>query len=251
MKLSPFVICDATPDSQSSASAASSPRRLASCPPRRRCHLLTPRSRVQRPVRRSTSTHLGDGSAERRSRTGELGRELQGPRTRSRARTVASSARLGASKNSYAKGEGLDAARPADRGPSPRARRTRAPAMPDQQKIGPIDRSTRSRTPRLSVAPLRQSWNPETCVLGSDISRGLGYAADAQLVDTGVRRRTPTPSTLPSPRFRPTPTRSVVQTVARQTMVPNADGTFGLKSTVSQTLAPVTIADSLTIEVAR
>ena len=84
-------------------------------------------------------------------------------------------------------------------------------------------------------------------MLGSDLSRGLGYAADAQILDSGADDE----PDLDAPVVATdTDGRNVVQSIARTTLVPNSAGAFGLQSKVSQTLAPVNIADSLIIEVA-
>lgn len=149
-----------------------------------------------------------------------------------------------ASKNSYARGAGLDLLGSQVAG---LAEAAAAPTASDIKELGPIaiDPIAYASLVRGTAAA---KWNPETCLLGEDISRGLGYAANAQLVDTGGD----TGDDLDAPLAEvesDDPTRDVVQTIARQTMVPNADGTFGLRSTVSQTLAPVTIAGALTIEV--
>jgi uncharacterized repeat protein (TIGR01451 family) len=93
-------------------------------------------------------------------------------------------------------------------------------------------------------------FDPNTCTLGADITRGVGYAANAKLLtsETG-------PPLLDS--AAPDPTRNVNQTTARQLLVPqtNAQGqrvgqNFGLASEVRQTLSPVTIQGVGTIEVA-
>ena len=149
-----------------------------------------------------------------------------------------------ASKNSYARGAGLDLLGSQVAG---LAEAAAAPNASDIKELGPVplDPVAYASLVRGTAAA---KWNTETCLLGEDISRGLGYAANAQLVDTGGD----TTDELDAPLAEvqaDDPTRNVVQTIARQTLVPNADGTFGLRSAVSQTLAPVTIADSLTIEV--
>ena len=95
-------------------------------------------------------------------------------------------------------------------------------------------------------------WSTDTCILGDDISRGLGYSADAQILDLGSGDA----EDLNAPLLTTDATagrRDVTQTVARETLVPNSKGSFGLRSLVEQTLAPVTLfrdtPNELTIEV--
>lgn len=169
----------------------------------------------------------------------------------SKGLTAAASSEMGgvinpalASKNSYARGAGLDLL---GQQIAALAEASAPPTGSDAKEVGPIAVDPVAYV-SLARGTASAKWNPETCLLGEDISRGLGYAANAQLVDTGGD----TTDELDAPLAEvqaDDPTRSVVQTIARQTLVPNADGTFGLKSTVSQTLAPVSIAGALTIEV--
>ena len=95
-------------------------------------------------------------------------------------------------------------------------------------------------------------WN-ETCVIGQPISYGLGYAADAQLLNAGG----PGPdSSFAQPVVAAdtgTPTdRTVSQSKSYTYLASNGDGTWGLVSETRQTLAPVTLfkgtATELTIE---
>ncbi len=147
-------------------------------------------------------------------------------------------------KQSYARGAGLDLLGQQVAG---LAEAAAAPNASDIKELGPVDVDPIAYA-SLVRGTADAKWNPETCLLGEDISRGLGYAANAQLVDTGGDTSNEFDAPLAQVKADD-PTRSVVQTVSRETLVPNADGTFGLRSQVSQTLAPVTIANSLTIEV--
>jgi hypothetical protein len=101
------------------------------------------------------------------------------------------------------------------------------------------------------------------CILGADLSRGLGYAADVQLVGTG---------TVPAGQEglgnplvsadAPSPDRAVSQSFSHTTLVRQVakDGKtllgpdFGLMSETRMTIAPITLfkgtANQLTIEVA-
>jgi hypothetical protein len=125
------------------------------------------------------------------------------------------------------------------------------PNWHDSQQIGPVPAAP------LAWASVAQGtsdakWNTDTCILGDDISRGLGFSADAQLLDTGSGSA----PDLNAPLLTTDATdgrRDVTQTVARETLVPNSKGDFGLRSLVEQTLAPVTLfrgtPNELTIEV--
>src|SRR5207244_2333774 len=74
----------------------------------------------------------------------------------------------------------------------------------------------------------------------------------AQLVDTGSGTSTRLNAPLVTTDTTD-PERNVVQTIAREVLVPNSKGAFGLQSLVEQTLAPVSLfagtANALTIEV--
>lgn len=150
-----------------------------------------------------------------------------------------------AAKNSYARGAGLDLLGAQIAG---LAEAAALPNASDVQELGPVplDPVAYASLVRGTAAA---KWNTETCLLGEDISRGLGFAANVQLVDTASDEATEDLDAPLAEVQADDPTRNVVQTVSRETLVPNADGTFGLRSQVSQTLAPITIADSITIEV--
>lgn len=93
-------------------------------------------------------------------------------------------------------------------------------------------------------------FDPSTCILGTDITRGAGFAANAQVLTA-----TDGPSLVNTAASDPT--RNVDQTTAHQLLVPQLDAQgqklgndFGFASEVRQTLAPVTIAGVGTIEIA-
>ncbi|MGH2792743.1 MAG: hypothetical protein ACRDKG_00410 [Actinomycetota bacterium] len=102
------------------------------------------------------------------------------------------------------------------------------------------------------------NWSDSsTCVLGKDLASGIGYAADVQLVDTGAGNED---GTLDAPLLavdaEPTdPDRSVAFSQSHNFLAvqQNAAGAplglkFGLASEVRMTIAPVTIADGVTLE---
>jgi hypothetical protein len=105
------------------------------------------------------------------------------------------------------------------------------------------------------------NWsNSSTCVLGKDLSNGLGYAADLQVLETGTTNEN---GTLGAPLVAadaPNPERRVAQTFSHEFLdvQQNASGhpiglKFGLSSEVRQTIAPITLfkgtPNQITIEV--
>jgi len=165
---------------------------------------------------------------------------------------------LGASKFSYGKGEGLEvgiAAAPPDDGQILLAGKSEVSAPPsahDSKQVGPVDADP------IAWASVAQGtsdakWNTETCILGEDIARGIGFVADAQLVDAGADDGESLDAPLLSTDATAGNFRDVSQTTAGQFFAPNSAGAFGLKSYVAQTIAPVTLfrgtANQVTIEV--
>jgi hypothetical protein len=126
------------------------------------------------------------------------------------------------------------------------------PNWHDSKQIGPVPASP------LAWASVAQGtsdakWNTETCILGDDISRGLGFAADAQILETGSGNAPDLNAPLLTTDAN-AGRRDITQTVSRLFFTPNTTGDFGLHSQVEQTLAPVTLfrgtPNELTIEVA-
>ena len=76
-------------------------------------------------------------------------------------------------------------------------------------------------------------YSDSVCVLGQPISSGLGYAANANLVNTG----TPVVSLLATN----TVANAINQSKSFTYLTPNADGTYGLVTETHQILAPVTL----------
>ena len=161
-------------------------------------------------------------------------------------------------KSAYAKGQGLEvglAQAPTTDGQILTAGKAEASAPP----TGPtVTRETPVNADPVAFASLVRGradarWNDETCILGTDMTRGLGYAADVQLVDAGGNTK---PGELDMPLVAldgSAPARAASQSVSRNKLVPNADGSFGLLSEVRETIAPVTLfkgaPTQLTIEV--
>lgn len=148
------------------------------------------------------------------------------------------------SKNAYAFGKGLEAAGLAI---ADTAETSAPPTGPTVLNDVQVPLSTLVYA-SLSRGVSTSRWNPETCILGSDISTGVGYVADAQLIGDATNGNAGLTNPLVSADTGPS--RDVVQTTSRQTMVPNADGTWGLKSTVATNLVPITIAGTLNLQVA-
>lgn len=104
-------------------------------------------------------------------------------------------------------------------------------------------------------------WNGDnTCVVGEETSFGLGYAADAQLLNVGAA--SPGDEPFPGPVVAtdaPTPERRVSQSRSITKLVPQTDAAgnkigdnFGLMTETRMTIAPITLlkntATPLTIE---
>ncbi|MGH2726551.1 MAG: hypothetical protein ACRDKS_06205, partial [Actinomycetota bacterium] len=127
-----------------------------------------------------------------------------------------------------------------------------------QDLLGPLSAAPLAYASALHAAAEANWSNSSTCVLGKDLSNGLGYAADVQLVDTGAGNEDGTlDAPLVATDAQPTdPDRSVAWSKSREflTVQQNAGGDpiglkFGLSSQVEMTIAPVTIGDTLTVEV--
>jgi hypothetical protein len=124
-----------------------------------------------------------------------------------------------------------------------------APTTPLVTKeVGPVPAS-----PLLYASLLRgqaaATWDPNTCVIGQPLSYGLGYAADAQLLNTGAANtdgslQTPVVATSTTPNAR-----AVSQAKSFTYLAPNGDGTWGVVSETHETIAPVTLFKGTPMEV--
>lgn len=90
-------------------------------------------------------------------------------------------------------------------------------------------------------------WNADGCILGEPISSGLGYAADAQLVNTGAQNEDGTFAAPLAAADAPDPERAVSSTVSQTRLVAQtaADNSrlgpaFGLMTEARATIAPTT-----------
>jgi LPXTG-motif cell wall-anchored protein len=97
-------------------------------------------------------------------------------------------------------------------------------------------------------------WNPNFCVLGAPLGYGLGFAADAQLIDAGAKNADGSMSQPVIAADIGTPTdRTVSQSKSFTYLRPEADGTFAVVSETHETIAPITLfkgtSNELKIEV--
>src|SRR5207245_32907 len=87
----------------------------------------------------------------------------------------------------------------------------------DVKEVGPVPADP------LAYATLlrgegHSDWNDDTCILGKPISQGIGFAADAQLVNTGTPAL---PAGMPLVAAdAPTPERRVAQSLSQTVFVP-------------------------------
>ncbi len=84
---------------------------------------------------------------------------------------------------------------------------------------------------------------PDVCILGDDISRGIGYASDVQLVDAGADTQQPDGLDAPvlalDDQDLENDNESVSQSTSRMKLVPAGGNQFGLMAEVRQTIAPI------------
>jgi LPXTG-motif cell wall-anchored protein len=97
-------------------------------------------------------------------------------------------------------------------------------------------------------------WNPNFCVLGAPLGYGLGFAADAQLLDTGTKNADGSMGAPVIAADIGTPTdRTVSQSKSFTYLRPEPDGTFAVVSETHETIAPITLfkntSNELKIEV--
>lgn len=85
-------------------------------------------------------------------------------------------------------------------------------------------------------------WNPNFCVVGAPLGYGLGFAADAQLVDTGAKNADGSMGAPVIAADTGTPTdRTVSQSKSFTYLRPEPDGTFAVVSETHETIAPITL----------
>lgn len=141
--------------------------------------------------------------------------------------------------------------------------KSQASAPPSSQilkkEIGPVTVAPAAYASLLRGQSVAR-WNAEGCILGEPISEGVGYAADAQLVNTGRSNEDGTFASPVAAANAPKPERNVSSSVSRTRLVPQtaADNkrlgpAFGLMTEVRETIAPTTFfknqANEFTVEI--
>jgi hypothetical protein len=172
-----------------------------------------------------------------------------------------------AGKNTYGRGSGLEVG--LSKGPDDlndlELQKAEASALPNEHNIadllGPLSASPLAYASALHGEAEANWSNSSTCVLGKDLSNGLGYAADVQLIETGTTNETTGKFGAPLlATDAPSPERAVAQTFSHEFLDVQQNATghpiglkFGLSSEVRQTIAPVTLfkgtPNQITIEV--
>lgn len=126
-----------------------------------------------------------------------------------------------------------------------------------QDLLGPLSAPPLAFASALHASAEANWSNSSTCVLGKDLSNGRGYAADVQLVDTGTpadedQLMLEAPLIATDANTRP----AVADSFSHEFLdvQQNAQGNpiglkFGLSSEVRMHIAPITIADTLQIQV--
>ncbi|HUR49211.1 MAG TPA: hypothetical protein VMY88_06765 [Acidimicrobiales bacterium] len=128
-----------------------------------------------------------------------------------------------------------------------------------QSQVGPVAASPVAYASLLRGESVAR-WDDNSCILGEDISQGRGYAADAQLVNTGAANEDGTFATPVVAADAPGPERAAASTVSRSRLVPQTGKdnarlgpAFGLMTEARTTIAPVTLfkgtPNEVTIEV--
>ncbi len=159
-----------------------------------------------------------------------------------------------ANRSSYARGSGLEAGlvqSPSTENQLILAGKAESFAPPSTglatKELGPVKGS-----PLLYASALRgqavANWGPGGCVLGKDVARGLGYALDAQLLNTGEAAADGTLKLPILTADAPRPERAVAQSSSRLRLIRQIDKTgrvvgprFALLSETRATIAPITL----------
>jgi hypothetical protein len=169
-----------------------------------------------------------------------------------------------ANKRTAARGSGLELGLGVDQATENQLQLqiAKASAPPNQHVIEQLPPGGLAASPlayaSLLTGEAEANWsNSSTCVLGRDLASGTGYAADVQLLETGESNGD---GTLGAPLLAvdadpDDPDRSVAFSQSHNFLAvqQNAQGNplglkFGLVSEVRMTIAPVTIADAVTLE---
>jgi hypothetical protein len=168
---------------------------------------------------------------------------------------------VAAGKNAYGRGSGLELGLGTTTPNNPDANQAIAAGLAEATAppIGPLVTKEGGPIPADPVAYaslLRGQagavFDPNTCTIGQPLAYGLGFAADAQLLDAGKANAD---GSMGQPVVATDTTqnaRAVSQSKSFTYLKPNGDGTWGVVSETHQTIAPVTLfkgtANEVTIE---
>jgi LPXTG-motif cell wall-anchored protein len=166
-----------------------------------------------------------------------------------------------AGKNSYGRGSGLELGLGTTVPDSAKAANQLILAGLAQQSAAPVDsfgdKPDANGVVRKEVGPIpgdplvyasllrgeaAARWNPNFCVLGAPLGYGLGFAADAQLIDAGKANPDGSMGQPVIAADIGTPTdRTVSQAKSFTYLRPEGDGTFAVVSETHETIAPITL----------
>lgn len=166
-----------------------------------------------------------------------------------------------AGDRSYGRGSGLEVGlgnnlpNPANQIPVNKVEVSAPPNATDSATVGPVPASPLAYADLLK-GQAAANFNTAQCTLGTPLSQGIGYAANAQVLETGTSAPT---GTLTQPVLAtngPTNTnQNVNQSLSQTLLVPqtkadgsNAGPNLGLRSETRQILAPVTFFKGTTNE---
>ncbi|HET7720758.1 MAG TPA: hypothetical protein VFK43_12375, partial [Acidimicrobiales bacterium] len=157
-----------------------------------------------------------------------------------------------ADKKAYGRGSGLELGLGTTTPNNPNANQLILAAMAESSAppIGPLVTEEVGPVPADPVAyasllrgQAATVWDDRVCTIGQPIAYGLGYAADAQLLNTGAANGDGSmQAPLVAADAGTTSTvRAVSQSKSFTYLKPNGDGTWGIVSETRQTIAPVTL----------
>ena len=163
-----------------------------------------------------------------------------------------------AAKNAYGRGSGLELGLGTTTPNNPNANQLILGALAEASAppIGPLVTEEVGPVPADPVAyasllrgQAAAVFDPNVCTIGQPLAYGLGYAADAQLLNAGEANadgsmQQPVVATDTSQNVR-----AVSQSKSFTYLKPNGDGTWGVVSETHQTIAPVTLFKGMEQEI--
>lgn len=154
---------------------------------------------------------------------------------------------------SFGRGSGLEVgllnSLPTDTNQVLLAQRVRASAPPTTdlitKQVGPVNLDPVAYASLLRGQAAAR-WENGVCILGEPVSEGLGYAADAQILNTGTAgadgfSQSLVAAAASSPERRVSQSRSTTRLVPQVDGDGKATGAFGLSTETRMTIAPVTL----------